>query len=91
MKMMKQTLLIGSSFASGVIAGYLLSGRSSSATVERVRVSAGGTFHKTGDWLRQKNRNLQILSEKIKKELSHPIPDLYLATESLALSEEDLL
>lgn len=91
MKIMKQTLLIGSSFAGGLVAGYLLSGNSSNTNVERVKKRAGDTFDKTGEWIKNRNHDLQSFSEKVKRELRQPIPDLYRATESLSLSEEEIL
>jgi hypothetical protein len=88
MKIMKQTLLIGSSFAGGLVAGYLLSGNSK---LKSVKKRAGDTFDKTGEWVKNRNHDLQTLSERVKRELRQPIPDLYRATESLSLSEEEIL
>lgn len=91
MKIMKQTLLIGSSFAGGLVAGYLLSGNSSKSNVKRVKKRAGDTFNKTGEWIKSRNHDLQTFSERVRRELRQPIPDLYRATESLSLSEDEIL
>ena len=87
----KQTLLIGSGFAGGVLAGILLSSKSAIPALENIADRAEGAMHKSSEWVQQRNRRLIELSRQLKQELAHPVPDLYRATESFALEEEDLM
>lgn len=91
MNKFKQTLLISSGFAGGVLAGILLSSKSKIPVLENVTGRAEEAMNKSGEWIQQRNRRLRKLSRQLKEELTHPVPDLYRATESFALDEDDLM
>lgn len=85
---LKYTFIAGSSFAGGILAGWLLSGKSRNpaflSATEKFDNFVKQTYHKSEEGVHK-------ISEKLKKSFSSPIPDLYSATESFYLDEEDLM
>ncbi|MEX0906051.1 MAG: hypothetical protein WD604_09975 [Balneolaceae bacterium] len=93
---LKQTLIAGSSFAGGILAGFLLNTRTDQLQSVKEKIDS------TRNWLGSQGilaigkseKSLQKLSERIeriKNSLGSPLPDLYSATESFCLDEEDLM
>lgn len=93
---LKQTLIAGSSFAGGILAGFLLNSRADQLQSVKEKIDS------TRNWLDRQGtlaigkseKSLQKISErleKIKNSMANPLPDLYSATESFCLDEEDLM
>ncbi len=95
MKIIKQTLLFGSGFAGGLIAGLYITSGNNSETLQTVKQKTEQSFGRakeaTGLALAKSSECLREFNNRIKKEITHPIPDLYRATESFGLEEEDVI
>lgn len=83
------------SFAAGLAVGMLFSPKSGRENREWLSDQAGHV----GDWVsetgkksvRRAKEELSELREKVHQKMAHNIPDLYAATEDVALSEKDLM
>lgn len=91
----KNTLLIGSGFAGGVIAGYLIYPVSKKQRINellnRAETALDGMNEKSLKLKLKGNESIRKFRSAVNKELRQPIPDLYKATESLSLDESDLV
>ncbi len=91
---LKNTLLIGSGFASGLVVGCFLTPKSEKERIqqllERVEASLDELNQKSLNVRVKSGEQLHAIRDKIRKELSSPIPDLYKATEPLTLDIDDL-
>lgn len=91
---LKNSLLIGSGFAGGLIAGCFLSRVSEKEKlqhmIERVEKRLEELNQRSLAMKLKSAEQLQEIRDKLRKELSNPVPDLYKATESLTLEESDL-
>lgn len=94
MKRVLGTLLLGATtFATGFIAGLLLTPKSGKENRKWVSDQSKDTKH----WLEEQSHKLKEDSEKridrvskgIKKTMKDAVPDLYEATEALHFSEEE--
>jgi hypothetical protein len=91
MKITKQVILFSSGFAGGFLAGYMVSSYQTSDQfrVQRKRVEmAISRFSRV---LKESQKRLSEVNNRMKREFRHPIPDLYRATESLSLDENELI
>jgi hypothetical protein len=91
MKISKQILLLSGGIASGFLAGYLTSTylRPNQFLEHKKKIEeAISRFSKV---LKESQIRLQEVNRRMKKEIIHPIPDLYRATESLSLDENELI
>ncbi|TVR28817.1 MAG: hypothetical protein EA390_11085 [Balneolaceae bacterium] len=82
-KSVKNRIFIGGTFAAGMLSGALLS----SIPMSQI---TGRLIGKSKRVLLKERRGFNVRVEKVKRELANPLPDLYKATESLSLSEEEL-
>lgn len=91
MKFAKQVILFSSGFAGGFLAGYLASPyqRSDQFQVHRKRVEMA--ISRLSRVLKESQERLSEVNNRLKKEFRQPIPDLYRATESLSLDENELI
>jgi hypothetical protein len=92
---LKNSLLIGSGFATGVIAGYLIYPVSKKQRINellnRAEAAIDGLNEKSLRLKLKGNESFQKFRSTVNRELRQPIPDLYKATESLSLDESDLV
>lgn len=91
MKISKQIILLSGGIAGGFLAGYLTSSyqRPNQFLEQKKRIEeAISRFSKV---LKESQIRLQKVNGRMKKEITHPIPDLYRATESLSLDENELI
>lgn len=88
---LKNTLIAGSSFTGGLLAGFLLSSKKGDATLQVIQEKISDA----SQWLSNYGRHAAYRSEanlrKLSSTLKNPLPDLYSATESFCLNEEDLM
>jgi len=82
-KSVRNRIFISSTFAAGMLSGALLS------SIPKSQIS-GTLIGKSKRVLLKERRRFKVRVEKVKRELANPLPDLYKATESLSLSEEEL-
>lgn len=77
-------------FAAGIAAGLLLSPKSGRENREYIRQS---TDH-AGKWVQSKRDEAQMkahkVTDKVKRSVKEHVPDLYEATNSLQMNDEDL-
>lgn len=91
MKNAKQMIFLSGGIAGGFLAGYLTSSyqRSNPFREQKKRVeSAISTFSRV---MKESQLRFQEVNSRMKRELAQPIPDLYRATESLSLDENELI
>lgn len=91
MKNMKSSFLFSSGFAGGLLTGFFISSLKKPDIFKNQRQSLEGAISRISQAVKEGNERLKELNNQLKKELSHPIPDLYRATESLSLDEEELI
>lgn len=91
MNIVKQSLLIGSGFAGGFLAGFVLSSCKETEAIREQWKKAESAMAKVNSIVKERTAKLREINDLLRKELSHPIPDLYQATESLTLSEEEII
>lgn len=92
---LKNTFWVSAGFAGGFAAGVYIAGKEKRKKIRQLAVrmeailSEAGkksrTFHEAG------RKRMRSVSGRLRKELSDPVPDLYKATESLSLDENDLI
>lgn len=77
-------------FAAGVAAGLLLSPKSGKENREAIRRSADSA----GNWVKARQdeaqKKAQEVSNKVKRTVQEHVPDLYEATNSLRLNDDDV-
>lgn len=91
MKIAKQVILFSSGFAGGFLAGYMVSAyqKSDQFRAQRKRVElAVSRFNRA---LKESQERLHEINKRLKREFRHPIPDLYRATETISLDENELI
>lgn len=91
MKISKQMILISSGFAGGFLAGYLISADHKSYQFQEQKKRVEAAISRFSQVLKESQVQLREVNSRIKKEFTHPIPDLYRATESLSLDENELI
>lgn len=84
----KNTLIAGSSFAGGILTGLLLTAKPGRTDIQTIREMLSKN---AGRWLDSGEENLHKITQIFKERVSNPLPDLYSATESFCLDEEDLM
>lgn len=91
MKHLKSSILIGSGFAGGLLTGWFISSCKNPETFRAQKEKAELAVSRINSVIKEQTERLREINGRIKKELSHPIPDLYSATESLSLNEDELI
>lgn len=91
MKIAKQSIIFGSGFAGGLFTAFLISSLKNSDAFKSQKQQAEQVFVRMNHLVKENTEKLQKLNERIKKEFSDPLPDLYRATASLTLDEEELI
>lgn len=91
MKISKQLLFLSGGVAGGFIAGYLVSSYQMSDHFREQRKRVEGVISRFSQVLKESHVRIREINSRIKRELTHPIPDLYRATESLCLDEDELI
>jgi hypothetical protein len=91
----KNTLMIGCGFAGGFIAGKVMTQKGSREKLQHLVMRLErllAVANRQGKILRSKSsEGFRFVTGRVKKELSDPLPDLYKATESLSLEDDDLI
>jgi|GEM_PF-1357430 len=93
-KFINYTVLTGSAFIAGFLAGAMLDKQ----TKEEIKVRLSSNSDRAEKWLKShKDSTLDRIERKItevknilEKNISDPVPDLYRATESLTLDDDDM-
>lgn len=85
---LKNTLIAGSSFAGGILTALLLTAKPQRIDIQTIREKLSTNAE---HWLNSSEENLQKMSRLFREKVSNPLPDLYSATESFCLDEEDLM
>ncbi|MDZ7718398.1 MAG: hypothetical protein U5K72_06200 [Balneolaceae bacterium] len=91
MKIAKQVILFSSGFAGGFLAGHIVSTyqRTDQFREQRKRVElAMSRFSRV---LKESQERLNEVNRRLKRELRNPVPDLYQATETIPLDENELI
>lgn len=91
MKTGKQIILLSSGFTGGFLAGYLVSSCQTSDRFQEQRERVEEAVSRFSHVLKESQERLRILNSRLKREVSDPFPDLYRATESLSLDENELI
>ncbi len=91
MKVAKKVLFISSGFAGGFLAGYVASSYQTSDRFREQRKRVELAISRFNKVLKESQERLSEINTRMKHEFSHPIPDLYRATESLSLDESELI
>lgn len=95
-KLVKQSILAGSTFAGGFVAGFLMSRKRSElqsaidATMEKSKSVVNSVLNKKSEISETGKVRLNILKADLAKSFKDPIPDLYKATESLTVDDLEL-
>lgn len=90
MKHIKSSLLFGSGFAGGLVAGWLLSSYQNADILQAQKEKAEMAIARINSAVKEGTERLRDINDRVKREISDPIPDLYRATESLTLDEDEL-
>jgi|SRR6056297_2308032 len=94
--LVKQSILAGSTFAGGVVAGFLMSSRRSEVqkafdtTKEKSKTMVDSVLNRTNQYSKLGKVRLNTLKTDLAKNFKDPIPDLYKATESLTIDDLEL-
>lgn len=91
MKTAKQIILFSSGIAGGFLAGYMMSSYQTSDQYQEQRKRVETAISRFSHVLKESQIRLREVNNRMKKELRHPIPDLYRATESLSFDENELI
>lgn len=91
MKIAKKMLLLSSGFAGGFLAGYMISSVQTSDQFRSQRKRVETAISRFNRILSESQERLSEVNIRLKREFRHPIPDLYGATESLSLDENELI
>lgn len=91
MKYIKSSLLFSSGFASGLFAGWIVSSYKNPVALQTQKERAEAAIARINNVVKDGTERLRIMNERFKREFKHPIPDLYRATESLSLDENELI
>lgn len=91
MKHIKSSFLFSSGFAGGLLTAWILSSYRKPDAFRHQKEHATVAIAKINSILKDGTKRLRAINERVKKEFTHPIPDLYRATESLSLGEEELI
>lgn len=94
--LVKQSILAGSSFAGGVVAGFLMGNRRADlqkvfdSTKEKSKVIVDSVLNRTNQYSELGKVRLNEFKNDLAKNFKDPIPDLYKATESLTTDDLEL-
>jgi len=94
--LVKQSILAGSTFAGGVLAGFLMGSRRSEVqkafdtTKEKSKIVVDTVLSRTNHYSKRGKVHLNTLKTDFAKNFKDPIPDLYKATESLTVDDLEL-
>ncbi len=94
--LVKQSILAGSTFAGGVVAGFLMSNRRADlqkafhTTREKSKVMVDSVLNRTNQYSEFGKVRLSTFKNDLAKNFKDPIPDLYKATESLTADDLEL-
>ncbi len=91
MKIAKQMILISSGFAGGFLAGYLISAEHKSDQFREQKKRVETAISRFNQVLKESQVRLREVNSRMRKEFTHPIPDLYRATETLSFDENELI
>ena len=91
MKIAKQIILLSSGFTGGFLAGYLMSSYQTTEHFLEQKERIEAAVSRFSQVVRESQERLRIVNSKLKREISDPFPDLYRATESLSLDEQELI
>ncbi|MDX1640884.1 MAG: hypothetical protein R3220_04265 [Balneolaceae bacterium] len=91
MKHIKSSILFSSGFAGGLLAGWIYSSYKNPDAFRNQKERAEIALSRVSNKMKDGAERLREMNERLKKELSHPIPDLYRATEPLSLDEDELI
>lgn len=91
MRHLKSSLLFSSGFAGGVLAGWIFSSYRNPDLLQDQKERAEAALVRFNTMMKDRTERLRKLNDRLIRELKHPIPDLYRATESLSLDESDLI
>ena len=90
----KNILFAGTVFTAGVAAGYVLAPVRRKRNIEKLLSHLEEIQGKTQRLHRivklKSSKSIRNVSDKVKRELKEPIPDLYKATDGLMMSHDDL-
>lgn len=87
----KQIILLSSGAAGGFLAGYFISSYQTSGQFRTQRKRVDIAISRFSHALKESQERLSKVNNRLKREFRHPIPDLYRATESLSLDENELI
>ena len=87
MKYLKSSLLFGG----GLATGFLLSSYKNPGFLKRQKKRAEIVVERMNQLVKEKTERLREINQRLKNELTHPLPDLYSATESFFLEDDDLI
>ncbi|NBC64758.1 MAG: hypothetical protein GVY07_03710 [Bacteroidetes bacterium] len=91
MKIAKNMLLLSSGFAGGFLAGCMISTIQTTDQFQSQRKRVETAISRFTRVLNESQERLSEVNIRLKREFRHPIPDLYRATESLSLDENELI
>jgi len=75
----------------GIIAGYMISAAQQNGQLQEHRKRLEQALSHFRKVLKESGNRLSGANNRLKKEFLQPIPDLYRATESLSLDEDELI
>lgn len=91
MKNVKSSLLFSGGFAGGLLAGWVLSSYKKPDSIKNQKERAEMAIARINRVVKESAERIREINDRLKHEFSHPIPDLYRATESLSLDENELI
>lgn len=91
MKIAKQVILLSSGIAGGFLAGYLTSSYQASDQFREQKKRVEAAISRFNEVLKESQIQLKEINSRMIRELTHPLPDLYRATESLSFDENELI
>lgn len=91
MKHLKSSLLFTSGFAGGLLAGWVISSYNKPDSFRNHKERMELAITRVNRAVREGTERIREINDRLKHEFSHPIPDLYKATELLSLDENELI
>ena len=91
MKYLKSSLLFSGGFAGGLLVGSILSHYKNPDAFQHQKERTEIAIRRFNAVVKQGTDRLREINTRVKYEFTHPIPDLYRATEGLSLDENELI
>jgi hypothetical protein len=94
--LVKQSILAGSTFAGGVVAGFLMGSKRSEVqkvldtTKAKSKTVVDTVLNRTNHYSKRGKVRLNAVKTDLARNFKDPIPDLYKATESLTVDDLEL-